>query len=138
MTTLNGSIEIEASAKSAFEQWTRIEEFSVFTEFIDSVERIDKLRSHWRVNIAGRCEKWEAETSEVIPGKRIAWHNLTGSVNSGVVTFHEFDEEKCVAVLHLHYKPHGIVENLGDELGVVEHLVGRFLDQFAEFVENMD
>jgi hypothetical protein len=59
-------------------------------------------------------------------------------VNSGVVTFHEIDEERCIAVLHIHYKPHGIVEHLADELGVVERLVGQFLDQFSEFVENMD
>jgi hypothetical protein len=50
----------------------------------------------------------------------------------------EIDEERCVAVLHVHYKPHGIAEHLADELGGDERLVSQFLDQYAGFVENMD
>jgi uncharacterized membrane protein len=139
MTILDASVEMEVEAVAAYQRWLQIEQFPYFAEVIESVEWVEPgRRSHWHVTIAGRHERWDAATVEVIPGKRIAWRSVTGSVNSGVVTFHDTREGECVAVLHLEYTPRGVIENLADELGVVERLVGRFLDQFKEFVENVE
>ncbi len=135
MTILDGSIEIDAPARFVYEQWSKFENFPGFAAMVERIDPIDSRRSVWRVNLGGRHEEWEAEITEMIPGKRIAWRSRTGSINSGVVNFHETAEAACAVTLHLQYDPHGIIEILGDELGVVQRLVERFLDQFKEFVE---
>ena len=136
MTILDGSLEVDAPARAAYEQWLRIQEFPGFTEIVEQVDRIDAARSLWKVNVGGRREWWEAETTEVIPEKRIAWRSRTGSVHSGVVNFHPLSEETCLVTLHLQYAPRGLLERLGDEMGVVDRLVQRFLDQFGRLVES--
>jgi uncharacterized membrane protein len=137
MAIIDGSIEIDAPAALAFKCWAEIERFPLFIEVIEEVRTLDSSRSHWRVNLGIRREEWEAETTEVIPGKRIAWKSISGSVNAGVVNFHELREGTCLVTLHLVVKPKGIIENIGRELGVVDRLVDRLLVQFKEHVEKI-
>ena len=38
--------------------------------------------------------------------------------------------------LHLDYEPKGVLQNLGDELGVVSRVIDRALEQFKQFIED--
>jgi uncharacterized membrane protein len=53
-TSIDGSIEIDVPAATAYEFWTRIEEFPRFIDPVESVERIDELRSRWRTRSGWR------------------------------------------------------------------------------------
>ena len=134
-TSIDGSIEIEAPAAVAYEQWTRIEEFPRFIGAVDSVRRIDEKRSRWRVNFGYRYQEWVAEITEVIPDRRRAWRTLEGSNNAGMVNFHAIARDLTLMTLHLDYEPRGVLQNLGDELGVVSRVIQRALEQFKEYVE---
>jgi uncharacterized membrane protein len=135
-TCIDGSIEIEVSAAIAYEFWTRVENFPKFIEAVESVERIDEKRSLWRVNLGFREQEWVAEITEVIPDKRRAWRTLHGSANAGMVNFHQIENERSLMTLHLDYEPRGLVQNLGDEFGVVSRVIQRALEQFKFRVEN--
>jgi len=137
MAIIDGSIEIEGRSESAFKCWEDIERFPLFIDIVEEVKRLDSRRSQWRVNLGIRHEQWEAETTEFIPGKRIGWKSLTGSVNAGVVNFHDLPDETCLVTLHLVFEPKGFLESLGDEFGVVNRLVGRTLDHFREYAETV-
>jgi hypothetical protein len=52
-----------------------------------------------------------------------------------MVNFHTLDDDCCLMTLHLDYEPKGVLQNLGDELGIVDHVIQRALDQFKFFVE---
>jgi uncharacterized membrane protein len=134
-TSIDGSIEIDVPAATAYEFWTRIEEFPRFIDPVESVERIDELRSRWRVNFGFRHQEWVAEITEVIPDKRRAWRTLQGSNNAGMVNFHQLSDDRSLMTLHLDYDPKGVLQNLGDELGVVSRVIERALEQFKEFAE---
>jgi uncharacterized membrane protein len=134
-TSIDGSIEIDVPAATAYEFWTRIEEFPRFIDPVESVERIDELRSRWRVNFGFRHQEWVAEITEVIPDKRRAWRTLQGSNNAGMVNFHQISDDRSLMTLHLDYDPKGVLQNLGDELGVVSRVIERALEQFKEFAE---
>jgi uncharacterized membrane protein len=134
-TSIDGSIEIDVPASEAYAAWTRIEEFPHFIDSIESVERIDEKRSCWRANFGLRKQEWVAEITEVIPDKRRAWRALQGSSNSGMVNFHGITEDRTLMTLHLDYDPKGVLQNLGDELGIVSRVIGRSLEQFKQFVE---
>ena len=134
-TSIDGSIEIDVPAATAYEFWTRIENFPRFIDPIESVERIDEIRSRWRVNFGFRHQEWVAEITDVIPNKRRAWRTLHGSNNAGMVNFHEISDERSLMTLHLDYDPKGVMQNLGDELGIVSRVIQRALEQFKEFAE---
>jgi uncharacterized membrane protein len=134
-TSIDDSIEIEVPAATAYEFWTRVEDFPRFINPVESVYRIDEKRTRWRANFGFRRQEWTAEITEVIPDKRRAWRTLEGSSNSGMVNFHKISEELTLMTLHLDYEPKGVLQNFGDELGVVSRVIQRSLDQFKDFVE---
>ena len=44
-TSIDGSIEIDVPASTAYEFWTRIEQFPRFIDPVESVERIDEEKA---------------------------------------------------------------------------------------------
>jgi uncharacterized membrane protein len=52
-----------------------------------------------------------------------------------VVTFHRISDGKTKIMLQLDYDPEGVVENVGDAVGVVSTRVKRDLERFKEFIE---
>ena len=84
MATIERSIEIGAPVSAVYDQWTQYENFAQFMKGIELVQWLDEGRLHWRARIAGRVEEWDAEITEQIPEKRIAWSSTAGAANSGV------------------------------------------------------
>ena len=120
---------------TAYNQWTQFEEFPRFMEGVEAVRQLDDQRLHWRATIGGKVEEWEAVITEQHPDERIAWKNTTGATNAGVVTFHRLADNKTRVMLQMEYDPQGVVENLGDLLGVVSRRVANDLERFKEFIE---
>jgi uncharacterized protein YwbE len=78
---------------------------------------------------------WDAVITEQHPDERIAWKNTAGASNAGVVTFHRLADAKTRVMLQMEYDPRGVVENVGDILGVVTRRVAGDLKRFKEFIE---
>jgi uncharacterized membrane protein len=135
MSTIEQSIDVNVPVRTAYNQWTQFEEFPRFMEGVEAVRQRDQQRLHWRANIGGRVEEWEALITEQHPDERIAWKNTTGATNAGVVTFHRLSDTKTRVMLQMEYDPQGVVENLGDMLGVVSRRVANDLERFKEFIE---
>jgi uncharacterized membrane protein len=135
MSTIEQSIDVNVPVHTAYNQWTQFEEFPRFMEGVEAVRQLDERRLHWRANIGGRVEEWDAVITEQHPDERIAWKNTTGAPNAGVVTFHRLADTKTRIMLQMEYDPQGVVENLGDLLGVVSRRVANDLERFKEFIE---
>ena len=135
MSTIEQSIDVNVPVHTVYNQWTQFEEFPRFMEGVEEVRQLDERRLHWRANIGGRVEEWDAVITEQHPDERIAWKNMTGAPNAGVVTFHRLADTKTRIMLQMEYDPQGVVENLGDLLGVVSRRVAHDLERFKEFIE---
>jgi uncharacterized membrane protein len=57
-------------------------------------------------------------------------------MNAGVVTFHRLSDKKSKVMLQMEYDPEGIVENVGDAVGVVSQRVLGDLERFKRYIEN--
>lgn len=136
MATIEKSIEVNLPAQTAYNQWTQFEDFPRFMEGVESVQQLDDRRLHWRANVGGNVEEWDAEITEQIPDKRIAWQSTSGARNAGVVTFHRIAEDRSKVMLQLDYEPETWTESLGDLLGFVTRRVSGDLERFKEFVES--
>lgn len=134
-STIERSIEVEVPVRTAYDQWTQFEEFPRFMEGVEQVQQIDERRLHWRANVGGKTLEWDAEIAEQIPDKRIAWHSIAGPPNAGVVTFHRLSDDRTKVMLQLDYEPEGLVENVGDFLGLMSRRTAGDLKRFKEFIE---
>ena len=135
MTTIEKSIDVNVPASKSYDVWTRFEIFPEFMEDVEEVEQKDDRHLHWRAKILGKTEEWDAEITEQIPDKRIAWRSENGAQNSGVVTFHRLSDDTSRVMLQLEYEPKRLIEKVGDLLGVAARHVERDLENFKEFVE---
>jgi uncharacterized membrane protein len=135
MSTIEQSIDVNVPVRTVYNQWTQFEEFPRFMEGVEAVRQLDQQRLHWRAKIGGRVEEWEALITEQHPDERIAWKNTTGAPNAGVVTFHRLSDTTTRVMLQMEYEPQGVVENLGDRIGVVSRRVANDLERFKAFIE---
>ncbi len=135
MSSIEQSVDVNVPVHTAYNQWTQFEEFPRFMEGIEEIRQLDDKRLHWRANVGGKEKEWHAVISEQIPDERIAWHNTTGATNAGVVTFHRLNDKTTRIMLQVEYDPEGIVENVGDLVGVVSTRVKGDLQRFKEFIE---
>src|SRR5689334_4259766 len=135
MARVEKSIEVERPLRMVYDQWTQFEDFPRFMEGVEEVHQLDDRTLHWKAKIGGKVEEWTAEIVNQIPDQQIAWRHTRGAVNSGVVTFSALEGDHCRVTLALEYDPHGVVEKVGDMLGVVSRRVEGDLERFKRFVE---
>ena len=136
MSLIEKSIEINVPVRAAYNQWTQFEEFPKFMEGVKQVKQIDDTHLHWKAEIGGKEKEWDAEITEQIPDERIAWRNRNGAKNAGVVTFHRLSDSKSKVMLQMEYDPEGVVENVGDTMGVVSQRVLGDLERFKQYIES--
>ena len=136
MSFVTKTIDVDVPVGTAYNQWTQFEEFPRFMEGVEEVRQLDDKRLHWRAKIAGKTEEWDAEIIEQTPDQRIAWRSTTGATNNGAVTFRPIDDQHSMVSLELEYEPAGLVETVGDKVGLVGKRVEGDLQRFKEFIES--
>jgi len=136
MASIEKSIDINVPARTAYNQWTQFEEFPHFMEGVRQVTQLTDKRLRWRVDIGGKEKEWDAEITEQIPDRRIAWRSLTGASNAGVVNFEHLSDAKARVTVRMDYTPEGAVESIGDWVGLVSNRVEGDLQRFKEFIES--
>ena len=136
MSVIIKSIEVNVPVKTAYNQWTQFEEFPKFMEGVEQVKQIDDKRLHWKANIGGKTEEWDAEITEQIPDQRVAWTSKGGAMNAGLVTFSPLGDAKSKLTLEMEYVPNGAVEKTGDALGLITQRIEGDLNRFKDFIES--
>ncbi|MGH8718080.1 MAG: SRPBCC family protein, partial [Burkholderiales bacterium] len=135
MKTVQKSIEVKCPVRSVYNQWTQFEDFPRFMDGVREVKQIDDTHLRWRAEIGGKEELWEAEITEQIPDKRIAWRSTSGAKNAGTVTFRGVSDKKTEVTVKFDYEPEGAVEKVGSAVGVVSRRVKSDLKRFKAFIE---
>ncbi len=135
---VESSVDVWVPAANAYAQWSRFEEFPQFMRHVESVQVLGDGRLHWKAEVGGKLLEWDAQITEQIPEKRIAWKGISGARHAGVVTFHRLADDKCRVMLQLEYEPHGLIERVGDFFGVPQRDIEEDLQRFAKFVETVD
>jgi uncharacterized membrane protein len=135
VAVIEESIDVEMPARAVYNQWTQFEEFPQFMEGVEEVRQVDDRHLHWVAEIAGTHREWDAEITEQIPDKRIAWTSTGGARNAGAVTFHRLEPDRTRVMLQLEFDPQGFVETAGDVLGVVSRRAVGDLARFRDFLE---
>ena len=136
MTRVEKSIDVGVPVHTAYNQWTQFESFPEFMEGVEAVQQLDDKRLHWKARVGGKEKAWDAEITEQIPDERVAWRAIDGAPNGGVVTFHRIDDSTTRVMLQMEAEPEGVVETVGDKLGVPSRRVEKDLENFKQFIES--
>ena len=104
-------------------------------EGVEEVQQLDDKRLHWKADVGGKTKEWDAEIFEQIPDQRVAWRSTTGALNTGMVNFEPLGATRTRVAVRMNYEPEGLVENVGDFLGVVGRRVQGDLERFKQFIQ---
>jgi uncharacterized membrane protein len=129
------AIELEVPVRTAYNQWTQFEEFPRFMEHVEELRQVDDRHLHWRVNVAGTTEEFDAEITEQVPDTRIAWTTTRGRGHAGAVDFHPLGDDRSQIVLSMDAEPHGAVEKVADVTGIARRQVRGDLERFKALIE---
>jgi len=128
-------VEVDRPVNTVYNQWTQFEEFPLFMDGVKEVRQIDDTHLHWRAVVWGKEKEWDAEITEQEPDTRISWKSTTGAPNAGTVRFEPAGDERTIVRLAMAYDPKGLIENVGDALGLFTSQVERSVEQFKRFIE---
>ena len=135
-TKVEKSIQVDVPLSTAYNQWTQFEDFPHFMGGVKEVRQLDDRRLHWVAEIAGVRREWEASVLEQVPDQKIAWAATAGATNAGAVRFEPAGAGSTIVYLTLEYEPEGVVEQVGDKLGIVERQVQSDLERFKKLIES--
>lgn len=136
MSDQEKSIDVNVPVSVAYNQWTQFEEFPQFMEGVKEVKQQGDKLQHWKANIGGKEKEWDAEITEQLPDQVVAWRSTTGAPNSGRVRFEKLGANQTRVHLTMEYEPEGVIENVGDALGLVGARVEGDLRRFKSFIES--
>ena len=136
MAKIEKDIVVDVPVSVAYNQWTQFESFPEFMEGVKEVVQLDEKRLRWLTEIKGNDQEWEAEITNQVPDRHIAWRSVTGTPNAGSVRFQPEGEGKAKVSLELTYEPQDAAEKVGDALGFLERQVSADLERFKDFIES--
>lgn len=136
MSEVIETIDVDVPVRTAYDQWTQFEDFPHFMEGVITIVQHGDKRLTWVIDVAGQRREFDAEVIEQLPDERIAWRTIDGVTHAGVVTFHRLDDSSSRVTLQMHTVPEGMVEKLGDKLGLVKSRVKNDMRRFKEFIES--
>jgi uncharacterized membrane protein len=105
-------------------------------EGIRAVQQLDDTTLRWHAEIGGKDEEWTAKITEQVPDRVIAWQSTSGRTNNGRIIFNPVGTAETQVQVEMQYEPEGVIENVGDALGVVERRVQGDLERFKDFIEH--
>lgn len=135
MASLQETIEVDVPVSTAYNQWTQFESFPEYMRGVESVEQIDETSLHFRTDIAGVRREYNAQITEQLPDRRIAWVSTDKPRNAGEVTFEPLGPEHTRVTVALEWDPEGLVEKAGSAVGADSHQISADLKRFKQFIE---
>lgn len=108
-------VDVGVPLRTAYDQWTRYQDFSTFAKGVKSAQRADDTSSDWQLKVFWSNRSWKARTTEQVPDDRIAWtsEGAKGSTK-GVVSFHRIADNLTRVLLVIEYYPKGLFEKTGN------------------------
>ena len=135
MATLQETIEVDVPVSTAYNQWTQFESFPEFMHGVESVEQIDETSLHFRTDIAGVRREYNAQITDQLPDRRIAWVSTDKPRNSGEVSFEPLGPDQTRVTVALEWEPEGLVEKAGSAVHADSHQISADLKRFKQFIE---
>ena len=136
MTRIERTVEVNVPVHTAYNQLTQFTDFPRFMEGVEAIRQLDDTHLHWHTRTDGEEHEWDAEITEQVPDRIIAWRNTSGHSNNGRVQFDPVAPDKTRVTMSMECEPEGAPP----ELAEIENHIGRRAEQdlsrFKTFIES--
>lgn len=136
-TDTQKTVEVDLPVDEAYDLWTDFESFPKFMRNVDEVKVLGPGQLHWKASILGVEREWDASVTSQVEGQTIAWESTSGATNSGRVDFEPIGLDRTRIHLDLHFEPEGLMENVGDKLGLAGDGAEGDLLAFKKYAEEL-
>ncbi|MDX2938249.1 SRPBCC family protein [Streptomyces ipomoeae] len=134
-TVIIEQIDVGVPLRTAYDQWTRYQDFSTFAKGVKSASRSDDIESDWQLKVFWSNRSWKAKTIEQVPDDRIAWTSEGAKgTTKGVVSFHELADNLTRVLMVIEYYPSGFFEKTGNLWRAQGRRARLDLKNFARFI----
>jgi uncharacterized membrane protein len=127
--------DVAVPVATAYDEWTKFDEFPKFMHRVLSVEREDDDKLRWQEKIWFSKRQWEGQITERRKNERIAWKTTSGMSHYGVVTFHRLDARLTRVMIDMEFEPTGMIEKMASGLRFVKRAVQADLARFKAHCE---
>jgi uncharacterized membrane protein len=127
--------DIAVPRDEVFEQWTNFEEFPKFMHRVVNVDQKDDETVQWEEKIWFSRRQWQGEITDLRKNDRVAWKTVSGTMHSGVVSFHELDDRLTRVLVTVDFQPAGMIEKMASGLRFAKRAVQADLARFKAYVE---
>ncbi|HSP01517.1 MAG TPA: SRPBCC family protein [Thioalkalivibrio sp.] len=83
MPIIEHEVEIAATPEAVFALISRVEDFALYSDSVETVTPLGQDRYRWQVRALGMSLSFEVEVTECTPHERLAWRSVTGVKNQG-------------------------------------------------------
>ncbi|MFI0353947.1 SRPBCC family protein [Actinomadura sp. 9N407] len=135
VTDIEEHIDIGASRRLVYDQWTRFQDYPSFMKKVVSVDQAEDVKLNWKAKIFWSSRKWESTIVEQVPDRHIIWRSKgdKGHVD-GTVSFHKLAPNLTRVLLVLEYHPQGLFERTGNMWRAQGRRVRLELKHFRRYV----
>lgn len=130
-------ITVNAPIDRVYAMWTDWENFPSFMKHVESVQRLDDKKLHWKAQIGPFVKEWDAEIQGLSPNRSVTWRSTSGADNAGAVTL---AQRGNITEMHIviSYDPNWF-EALGDAITkTLSRDVEEDLERFKRLAEGRD
>ena len=133
------SIIVKGSPSELYRLWADLESFPRFMKNVKSVTKTADRMTHWVVEgPLGKTVEWDAETTRMEEGQRLAWNSKEGSQvkTSGQVVFTELPKGETQVTVTLLVVPQGPLAAMAAGLfGKLDETLEEDLRSFKAYAE---
>lgn len=138
MARIEESVEVNAPARTAYEQLTKFEQYARFIDDVKEIRQLGDSRLHGRSRVGDQDMEWDAEITQQVPERCIAWRTTSGPRYEGRIELSPIGKDRTRVTLTMDCEPkrealpqHGTTENEIAQRTVHE------LAQFKRFIEKL-
>ncbi|HJV86026.1 MAG TPA: Hsp20 family protein [Noviherbaspirillum sp.] len=139
MARIERSVEVNVPPRTAYDQLMQFEHYPRFLDDVKEVRQVDDTHLHWHVRSGNTELEWDAEITQQVPERCIAWRNINGPRYEGKVELHE-DRPGCTRVtLTMECDPkQQVLAQHGDAGAMILQRAEHELGRFKKFMEQLE
>jgi HSP20 family molecular chaperone IbpA/uncharacterized membrane protein len=139
MAIVEREIIVHVPVEKAYQQWANFAELPRFLDGVSEVQPVSNSHLHWRANVEGKEQIWDAEITQQIPNELISWRsvNVNGMPTEGSVEFSPVTDVSTLVTLKVEEPSRVLVANGGDVLAITMRRVEDDLQHFKDLVEGI-
>lgn len=138
MARIEQTIEVNAPVHAAYKQLTRFEQYPRFIDDVKEVRQLDDTHLQWHTKTGNLDMEWDAEITEQIPDRCIAWRTTSGPHYEGKIELKptEKDRTQVTLTMECDARQQLLAQHGGVEDAISQRTV-HDLTRFKKFIEKL-